>query len=193
MPDQAVEHSHPVRDSAEYAEIIAEVFVEAVRKKATAAMCCDYESEEITPSLMECLQYVYLHGPSPVREIACGLEVSVSAASQLVDRLVRKGLTTRRENEEDRRLTSVELTETGAELVRQMRERRLRWFESVVNAMPESKRRSFLDGLEGFLKVALAGEENIDRACVRCGMVHVPFCVVNRIKSERSEVKRQQG
>jgi len=185
-----VERSQPARDSAEYAETVAEVFVETVRKASSAAMCCEHEHEEITPSLMECLQYVYLHGSSPVREIAAGLEVSVSAASQLVDRLVRRGLATRRENAEDRRLTSVELSDTGVEAVRQMRERRLRWFESVLGAMPRSRRSALLDGLESFLRVALASEENIDHACVRCGLEHVQFCVVNRIKSERSEVKR---
>lgn len=166
--------------------MIAEVFVETVRKAATDAMRCEYGSEEITPSLMECLQYVYLNGPSPVREIASGLEVTVSAASQLVERLVRKGLATRSENAEDRRLTSVELSPEGAELVRQMRKRRLGWFESVVSAIPEQHRGAFLDGLESFLHVALARGDNIDRACVKCGLRHAPFCVVNKLKSERS-------
>jgi len=182
-----VERSQLSRDSAEYVEVIAEVFVETVRKAAADAMCSEYGNEEITPSLMECLQYLYLHGPSSIRNIACGLEITLSAASQLVDRLVKKGLVSRRENENDRRLTRVEISDVGADLVSRMRERRYKWFESMINAMPESKRRSFLDGLESFLKVALTAEKNIDRACVRCGIPHMPFCVINKLKSERSE------
>ena len=185
-----MEHLQPARESAEYAELVAEVFVETVRKAATKAMHCEYGDEEITPSLMECLQYSYLHGASPIREIACGLEVTVSAASQLVDRLVRKGLATRRESKSDRRQTEVELTPAGAELVKQMRQRRLQWFERIVGEMPESRRGSFLDGLESFLKVALAGEQNLDRACSRCAITHAPFCVVNRLKAERSGTER---
>lgn len=185
-----MEHRQPARESAEYAELVAEVFVETVRKAATKAMHCECGDEEITPALMECLQYSYLHGASPIREIACGLEVTVSAASQLVDRLVRKGLATRSENENDRRQIDVELTPAGAELVRQMRERRLQWFERIVGEMPESRRSSFLDGLESFLKVALAGEQNLDRACTRCAITHAPFCVVNKLKAERSGVER---
>ncbi|MCL5104517.1 MAG: MarR family transcriptional regulator [Armatimonadetes bacterium] len=173
------------RDSAEYAEMVAEVFVETVRKAATKAMCCEYDSEEITPSLMESLQYVYIHGPSPIREIASGMEVSVSATSQQVEKLVKKGLVTRSENESDRRLSRIELTVAGREVVRQMRERRSGWFGSIVNAMPEAKRKAFLEGLESFLRLSLADEESLDRACVRCGMEHVAYCVVSKVKNER--------
>ena len=182
-----VERPREQKDSPEYAEMIADVFVEAVRRATTAAMCCEYAEEEITPSLMQCLQYVYLRGPSPVRQIAAGLEVSLSAVSQLVDRLARKGLATRRENESARRLTEVNLTGSGDLLVRQMRERRLEWFESIAGAMPDDKRRAFLEGIESFLRVALAREANIDRACVKCGMEHTPSCVISEVKAERAE------
>ncbi len=175
------------RESPEYAEMIADVFVEAVRKATAAAMCCEHGEEEITPSLMQCMQYVFLRGPSPMREIAAGLEVSLSAVSQLVDRLVRKGLMTRQENQLDRRLAQVGLTPSGESLVRQMRERRSEWFESIAGAMPDEKRQAFLEGIEGFLRIALAREGNIDRACVRCGMEHTPLCVISEVKAERAE------
>ncbi|MCE5198920.1 MAG: MarR family transcriptional regulator [Armatimonadota bacterium] len=185
----SLEQSGIVRDSTEYAEILAEAFVEVVQKAAKDAMCCEFASDEITPALMECLQYVYLHGASPIREIALGLEISVSAGSQLVDRLVKKDLVTRRENQEDRRLIVVELTDAGRELVKQMRKRRSSWFESVVNALPEPKRRALLEGLEGFLEVSLSREDKIDRACVKCGMEHVSFCVINKLKDERTSAR----
>lgn len=180
-----MKNSDVARDSAEYAEMIAEFFVETVRKAATQAMRCDYECDEITPSLMEALQHVYLHGGAPIREVAAGLEVTLSAASQLVDRLFRKGLVTRSENESDRRQSRVELTEAGRTVVTEMRRRRSAWFHSIVGAMPESERMAFLEGLESFLQVSLSGEENLDRACIKCGMQHVPFCVIRKIKVER--------
>lgn len=173
------------KNSIEYAEIIAEIFAETLRKSAGKIMYCEHDPE-ITPALMECLQYVYLHGESPIREIAGGLEVSLSAASQLVERLVRKGLITRRENEADRRLINVELTDAGRDVVRQMRQRKSEWFDSILNAMPACDRKAFLDGLEGFLKVALANVDNVDQACVRCGMEHVSFCVINKVKRNRT-------
>ena len=170
------------RDSAEYAEILAEIFVETVGKSAGKV---DHDAE-ITPALMECLQYVYLHGPSPIREIAGGLEVSLSAGSQLVERLVKKNLVTRRDSEEDRRSTKVELTEAGCDAVILMRKRKSEWFEGILQSMPHSQRKAFREGLESFLRIALASGDNVDRACVRCGMEHVSFCVVNKVKSKRA-------
>jgi len=175
-----------VRDSAEYTEMVAEFFVETVRKAATRVMTFDYQSEEITPSLMEALHYIYLRGPSPVGRIASGLEISLSAASQLVDRLVKKGLVTRAQDESDRRLTVNALTQSGCEVVKSMRERRSAWFNSIASGMPEDKRRAFLEGLESFLQVFLADEENLDRACVKCGIEHGPFCVIGQLKDARS-------
>jgi DNA-binding MarR family transcriptional regulator len=184
-----VEHSDISKNSSEYAEIVAEIFVETMQNSADKVMCCEHDQEEITPSLMECLQYVYLHAASPIRQIASGLEISLPAVSQLVERLVKKGLVTRTESEVDRRLTNVDLTIAGRELVKQMRQRKSEWFESILKAMPEDDKTSFRNGIEGFLRIALANEDNIDRACVRCGMEHVTFCVVNKVKAERSSGK----
>ena len=177
----AMEREPASRDSAEYAEMVAEVFIETVRKSSGKLN----HDPEITPALMECLQYVYLHGESPIRQIANGLEVSLSAASQLVDRLVKKGMVTRGENEQDRRLTKIDLTAAGWEAVQRMRQRKSEWFDAILEAMPHSQRRAFREGLEGFLKIALSGEDKADRACIRCGMEHVAFCVVNKVKSRR--------
>jgi len=173
---------HVSRDSAEYAEILAEIFIETMSKSAGKLTCPD---SDVTPALMECLQYVYLHGASSVRDIAGGLEITLSAASQLVNRLVRKGLVTRSENEQDRRLTSIDLTEPGRDAVRQMRRRKSEWFDAIIEEMPQSQRRAFREGLESFLKIALSDQDNVDRACVRCGMEHVAFCVVNKVKNMR--------
>jgi len=180
----AVEHGDISQDSVEYAEIVAEIFVETVSKSA-GKMTCSEPDGEITPALMECLQYIYLHGVSPIREIANGLEISLSGASQLVERLVKKELLTRREDEVDRRLTKVELTDNGREAVRLMRRRKSEWFETILEAMPQSQRKALREGLEGFLRIALANDDDVDRACVRCGMEHVSFCVVNKVKSKR--------
>ncbi len=178
------------RDSAEYAEMLAEVFVEALKKSVDAACACDHE---VTPALTECLRYVYLHGPSPIRQIAAGLEISLSAASQLVERLVKKELVTRRDNEEDRRLSRVELTEQGEEHVRLTRRRLTEWFDAIYDGMSPAQKKSFREGLEAFLRIALASEDNPDRACTRCGIEHTASCVVSKVKSRRVAATEKEG
>lgn len=165
------------KDSGEYAGIVSEVFAEVIRKSALGQAAID---GEITPSLLQTLRYVYLHGPSSIRKIGAGLSISVSAASQLVDRLVHKDLVKRRETECDRRLATVELTDAGRKLVIEARQERTQWMERILDGMPQERRQALVESLEEFIRIALSAEADIDHACVRCGIEHLAFCVLNR-------------
>jgi len=164
------------KDSAEYAEVVCGVFAQVVRRYALAP---ETESK-ITPSLLQALEYVYLHGRSPIRKIAAGLSISLSAASQLVDRLVRRGLAVRRPAESDRRLASVELTDAGTELVSRTRVQRTRWMEGILASMSPERRQALVESLEEFIRTALSAESDIEAACARCGIDHLAFCVINQ-------------
>lgn len=168
------------KESTEYLEILSDVFSELVRKAATT-----YEAQckgEITHSLAQCLEYIYLHGPSPIRKVAAGLSISDPAASQLVDRLVQKNLVTREHNPNDRRIAKVNLTEEGRELVVEARAARMKWLHEILGAMPAERRKSLADSLEEFIRVALEIRGSVDDACVRCGIDHLAFCIVNKAR-----------
>jgi DNA-binding MarR family transcriptional regulator len=171
------------RQSTEYIEILAEVFAEIVQKGAQANHGREKAGSDVdvTPSLVLCLQYLYLHGEASVRKIARGLGVSLPAASQLVERCVKKGMAVRAENESDRRLATVYLTDKGRELVSDLRNRKSEWFSTLLESMSDEKRAALVDSLEEFIKLALMKNEgSIEGACVRCGIDHLAFCVVNR-------------
>ncbi len=171
------------RESTQYAGALAELFVEIVhRSEREALSCC--ESDEITYSLVECLRHIRAHNPSTVNQIAFAMGVSVSAASQLVERLVKKGLVSRRENENDRRTTFVCIMPAGIEIVDKVRGRVAEWFEQSLAGMQPERKSALVDGLEGFIGAALSAESEVERACARCGMEHVAFCVVNRLRKE---------
>jgi DNA-binding MarR family transcriptional regulator len=167
------------RNSVEYLEILSEVFVELMRKATTAQDA--QRDDDITPSLIQCLQYVYLHGPSSIRKIATGLGITVPAVSQLVDRLVQRGLVTREHNKEDRRYASVSLTDEGKQVVLDARTSRLAWLRTILDRIPEDKRATLVDSLEEFIHTALETTGRVDEACVRCGIDHLAFCVVNKV------------
>jgi DNA-binding MarR family transcriptional regulator len=168
------------RESAEYLEILADIFAEIVRRGTTAREV--HKDSEITPALVQCLQYIYLHGPSPIRKIASGLSITIPAVSQLVDRLVRKNLVTREHCMEDRRLASVELTAEGRVIVEEVRSARTAWLRDILCKMPEDKRSELVESLEEFIRLSLEAGGNIDDACVRCGIDHLAFCVVNKAR-----------
>ena len=177
------------RDSKQYAEVLAEVFLDTVRRAEADVAESEMSKQDITPSLLECLQYVYLHGPSHIGEIARGLEITLPAGSQLVDKLVKRELATRRESNTDRRTIAVELTAAGRAAVRAFRKQKSEWFASVIESLSRDEMQAFVDGLEGFLGAALEDDESVDHACVRCGMKSVPFCIVKRIKDQRSNAR----
>lgn len=166
------------RKSSDYIELLAEVFSEIVRRGVEPKRLSG--DGEVTPALMQCLQYVYLHGQCSIRRIADGLSISVPAASQLVDRLAQRDLATRHEAEEDRRLTRVELTDTGRGLVERARSERGNWFRELWEKLSEERKSSLVDGLEEFIFLAVTTERDVEKACAKCGIDHLAFCVLNR-------------
>lgn len=169
------------KDSAEYAKIVSEVFAEVVRRSTIGPSA---SSADITPALLQALEYIFLHGSSPIRKIAAGLSVSVSAASQLVDRLVHKELVTRVETEQDRRQAAVDLTDRGRELISRSRQERTEWMENVLAGMTKERRNMLVESLEEFIRIAISAEQDIESACVHCGVEHLAFCVLNKAYQE---------
>lgn len=166
------------RESVEYLEILSDVFVELIRKASVG-----YEAnsgDDITQSLVQCLQFIYLHGPSSIRKIATGLAITVPAVSQLVDRLVQKNLVIREHSEIDRRYARVSLTNEGSEVVRGARASRTTWLKAIMEKLPAEKRELLVDSLETFIETALETSGMVQEACVRCGIDHLAFCVVNK-------------
>jgi DNA-binding MarR family transcriptional regulator len=172
-----MEQATLTRESVEYLEILADVFAELVTKVSEEG---SRSNGDITPSLAQCLEYLYLHGPSPIRKIAAGLSITVPAVSQLVERLVGKNLVTREHSSNDRRLALVELTEAGSEWIRQARSSRMEWLRTILRRMSADQRHTLVDSLEEFIRIALEERGHFDEACVRCGIDHLAFCVVSR-------------
>lgn len=166
------------RESVEYLEILSNVFADLVKRSSVA------RDGDITPSLAQCMEYIFLHGPSPIRKIAAGMSISVPAASQLVDRLVQRSLVTREHNSEDRRMATVELTEDGRAFIIREREDRMKWLRDILNRMSEEDRTALVNTLEDFIRLALEASGQVEEACVHCGIDHLAFCVVNKAHIE---------
>jgi DNA-binding MarR family transcriptional regulator len=165
------------RDSVEYLDILSQVFTGLTRRMPDQRTL---ESEGITPALSQCLEFVYLHGPSTIGKIADGLSISLPAASQLVDRLVKKGLVTRETSIEDRRRARAWLTDRGRLVIMRVRSTRSLWLRHVLDRMPEDRRKMLIDNLEEFIRLAIEVNGSAGDACVHCGIGHLAFCIVNK-------------
>ena len=78
-----------------------------------------FEGDE--PSLIQIATLYVLDRPSAptLRELAERIDRSVSATSRLVDQLVRRGLTDRHEDPDDRRARRIALTKRGTDFLRE--------------------------------------------------------------------------
>ena len=135
----------------------------------------------ITPSLAHGLQFLFRHGVCSVRDVAQGLSMTYSAASQLIDRLVRKRWVTRSDNERDRRLSEIRLTDKGRRLAEQIRLRRVARMSQILGRMDSDSRAALVESLENFIAAAIGDAKSALQTCSHCGTDHSPECVVNEV------------
>ncbi len=93
--------------------------------------------------------------PAPVKLIAERLDVSVASASRAVESLVKRGLVTRLEDSDDRRVRRVSLTSPGRELAGRIFATRIAGLERFVTGLNGTERRK----LESAVEVLLEREE----------------------------------
>ncbi len=93
-------------------------------------------------------------GHCAVTDIGRHLDISKPAASQLIQRLVEQELLERRENQEDRRIKEVFLTEKGRRLIVAATAARSGWIETLVKELPDDKESEIMSVLHLLIQAA---------------------------------------
>jgi DNA-binding MarR family transcriptional regulator len=101
----------------------------------------------LSPRQVAVLAHVASSGPMTVGEVAHEVGLSLPAASKLIRDLASHGLLERREDEEDRRRTVVDLGAEAAVAVRAWLAERNRPLEKALDALTADERAAFLKGL----------------------------------------------
>ena len=86
--------------------------------------------------------------------VAEALDVHISNASRICDRLVQAGLLTRRDSPSDRRHVQLTLTPEGARLVAAVADHRRAVFTRTLRGLDEGQQSELTGVLRGFLEVA---------------------------------------
>ncbi|MFZ2175623.1 MAG: MarR family transcriptional regulator [Rhodococcus sp. (in: high G+C Gram-positive bacteria)] len=89
--------------------------------------------------------------PLPINEIADRLRLSVAAAGRNVDQLAKLGLVVRREDEHDRRIKRVSLSEAGRRVADQHIECKRDQLRRFACLVPEADRTRLIEALEPIL------------------------------------------
>jgi DNA-binding MarR family transcriptional regulator len=113
-------------------------------------------AEDVTLAQYRVLVELAARGPQRLVDLAGALDVDPSTATRMCDRLVRKGLVSRRRASADRRTVRVTLAPPGRDLVAEVTRSRRAELAIVLARLPEYDRRPVLAALRAF--AAAAGE-----------------------------------
>jgi len=76
-------------------------------------------------------------GMNSISKLAEARHISLPTVSRKVEHLVEKGLVARRESQQDRRCTILELTEAGEEIIQEMEFSRQKWLEEQFSLLDD--------------------------------------------------------
>ena len=107
---------------------------------AIAARSLADVGEEVTLTQYRSLVVLASRGPQGVAALAEAVSVTPPTASRMCDRLVKKGLVTRRTDRRDRRQVRIALSSDGRLLVDTVTARRRQEIERLVGSIPEESR-----------------------------------------------------
>ena len=119
-----------------------------IMTSATAAYQEVAPGPKITGSQLIVLRALLGRGPLQVTEVANELMVTLSAATGLVDRLVKAHLAVRERDQRDRRVVWVKITAEGEAALKAAEERRRAAFREMVKNLSEEDLERLCDILE---------------------------------------------
>lgn len=180
------------KDSTTYTEHVLALFTEVLHETMTDRPLRGLDAG-ITPALAQGLQFVYHHEVCSVRDVAHGLVMTLPAASQLVDRLVKKNWVTKSDNQQDRRLSEIRLTNEGRALVEQIRARRVEGMSQILGRMDPDRRQALVKSLEGFIAAVIEDPNTALKRCTHCGVEHHPHCAVKEVYLAATGTMREEA
>lgn len=98
-------------------------------------------------------------GPRPMTWLSRSLGISLSATTQIADRLERAGLVRRVAQPSDRRIRWLQLTERAESMMRQRNEVRVRRVRAAIEQLPAEARSEILAALERLMAACQTNRE----------------------------------
>ena len=102
---------------------------------------------QVSQSQLACLKMLHQDGSMPISRLAKGLFVEPSTVTGVVDRLEHKGLVKRTRQGTDRRVVTIELTDTGQELAANAPSSIPRFLRKGMRELSEPEASTIVDAL----------------------------------------------
>ena len=131
---------HSLSDFSEEIASLIPILMQGVFKRQSDAL----GKGKITVPQYVCLDLIGAKGPVMMKEIAFALDVTLPAATGLIDRLYITGFVKRIFEPSDRRIIRIILTEKGKKAVKEVKEKRKVVIKDVFSHLSESERQQYL-------------------------------------------------
>lgn len=107
-----------------------------------------HEGMDLTYNQYKMLLTIDDKGRCPLNILARELQIAMSSASEMVDRLVQLGLVNRATDEGNRRQVIIFTTERGNELIRDLQQGIIGNYRSLLRRLPEQDRERLVQAFE---------------------------------------------
>lgn len=121
----------------------------------------------ITPGQVNALLILYMHDDLTMGELSSEIYLAESAATRLVDRLVKMNLVKRKGDEKDRRVVRVYLTSYGRQLANLVFQRRSFRFRNLAERITPDEREQLITSVKAVLRVFEEMEAEAEKSAVR--------------------------
>jgi DNA-binding MarR family transcriptional regulator len=115
--------------------------------------------QELPISQLRCLHMIAECEGLKMQDISARLEIKLPAVSQVVDRLVKRGMVERQNDPSDRRVVRLFLTESARVEMNHLREIRQARMKATIGKMNARQRKKVIEGLETLAAAAEKVEE----------------------------------
>jgi DNA-binding MarR family transcriptional regulator len=114
----------------------------------TPVSSCDPEQNDITWTQRKILVFLEEHGAQKMSTIARQICVTMSAATAIVEKMVRAELVVREADPTDRRVIRIDLSQKGKQLLAESMKVQARCFEEILERLEPAKRAELVGAFE---------------------------------------------
>lgn len=101
-----------------------------------------------TPSQLSALSTIHNHGPLTLGELAEHERVAPPSITKVLAKLEGDGLVERSTDPIDRRVTNVQATKAGHDLIRETRRRKTTWLTARIHELPADEKARLAEAIE---------------------------------------------
>jgi len=114
---------------------------------------------DISPPEMRSLMWLYQHGRAVMSDFAEGVDVPLSTATRIANRLVKKGIAVRHRSELDRRIVEIDLSPSAYEHGQYYRDKRQAALQRILAPLDAAESEALVALLEKGLRLADSSEQ----------------------------------